>query len=58
MGAHQVDIGLRDGTHADLIVRSGEEGCKRAGKRHRAVSGGAADGHTDLQSHLKKDFTL
>ena len=52
MGAHQVDVGLGDGAHADLVVRSGEEGREGAGEGHRAVSGGAADGHTDLRMHI------
>ena len=50
MGAHKVYIGLGDGGHADLVISSGEEGSKSAGKRHGAVSGGTADGNTDLQA--------
>lgn len=49
MGAHQVDVGLGDGSHADLVIGSGEESSKCAGKSHGALTGGAADGNSDLR---------
>lgn len=49
MGAHQVDVGLGDGSHTNLVVGSGEERSKSAGKCNGAVTGGAADGNSYLQ---------
>lgn len=49
MGAHQVDIRLGDGTHADLVIGSGEESSKCAGKGNGTITGGAADGNSYLQ---------
>lgn len=49
MGAHQVDISLGDGPHADLVIGSGEESSECAGKSNGTVTGGAADGNSHLQ---------
>ena len=50
VGAHQVNVGLGDGSHADLVVGSGEEGCERAGEGDGAVAAGTADGHAHLHT--------
>lgn len=56
--AHQVDVGLGDGRHADLVVGSGEEGSERAGERHRAVTCSAANGDAHLQQRSKERESL
>lgn len=50
---HQVDIGLGDGSHTDLVIGSGEEGGERAGKRNCAVTGGTANSNSDLSEQEK-----
>lgn len=49
MGAHQVDIGLGDGSHTDLVIGSGQESSECAGKSNSSVTGGAADGNSHLR---------
>lgn len=49
VGAAQVDVALGDGRHAELVVGSGEEGGKGAGKHHVSVSNGTTDRHAHLQ---------
>lgn len=49
VGAHQVDISLGDGSHTDLVIGSGEESSKCAGKSNSAVTGGTANGNSHLQ---------
>lgn len=58
VGADQVHIGLGDGSHTDLVIASGEEGGKRAGKCNRAVPGGAANGHSHLQQQVKTSVSI
>lgn len=45
---HQVDIGLRNGSHTDLIIGSGEERCKGAGKCNSAITRSTADSNSYL----------
>lgn len=56
MGSAQVDVALRDGGHAQLVVSPGEEGGKGAGKDHVAVPHGATDGHADLGEGSEGDI--
>ena len=49
MGAYQVDIGLRDSGHADLVIGPGEEGGKGAGEWYSAVTGATSNGNADLK---------
>lgn len=46
---HQVNVGLGDGSHTDLVIGSGQERGKRAGECDRAIACGTANGNTDLQ---------
>lgn len=54
MGAAEVDVALRDGSHAELVKCSGEERCKGAGENHVAVPHGTTDRHTHLQGGGRK----
>ena len=45
MRADKVDLGLRDGTHADLVESPSEEGSKGAAEDNVAVSAGQSDAH-------------
>ena len=56
MRATEVDVGLRDGAHADLIVSAGQEAGECTDKRHSAMAGGAADTYTN--QILLSDKTL
>lgn len=47
MRANKVDVGLGDGTHADLIVSPRQETSKGAHEHHIAVTAGATDAHTN-----------
>lgn len=61
MGPHQVDISLGDGSHTDLVIGSGQESSKCAGKSNGTVTGGAADGNSYLQQqgrHQQYKFIL
>lgn len=57
VGPHKVDIGLRNGSHSDLVIGSGEEGRKRADKYHSAVSSSAANCHSHLQQQSVNENT-
>ena len=46
MRPHQVDVGLWDGSHTDLIISTAEERSKRAGKYNVAIPAGSSDAHT------------
>lgn len=50
MGAAEVDVALRDGGHAELVERSGEERREGAGENHVAVPHGTTDRHTHLRA--------
>lgn len=54
VGATEVDVALGDGSHAQLIVRPGEERGEGAGKYDVTVSHGAAYRHTHLRGERKK----
>lgn len=45
MRATEVDIGLRDGSHTDLIEGTRPEGCKSAGEGHTAITTRHTDSH-------------
>lgn len=47
--SYEVDVRLRDGSHTNLIIGSGEECGECAGKCNHTVTGGTADGHAHLQ---------
>ncbi len=49
MGAAEVDVALRDGGHAELVVGPGEECGESAGEHHVAVPHGTTYCHTHLQ---------
>lgn len=49
MGATEVDVALRDGGHAELVVGAGEERGEGAGKHHVTVSNRTAHRHAHLQ---------
>lgn len=48
VGATEVDVALRDGRHAQLVVGPGEECCEGAGKHHITVPYGATYRHAHL----------
>lgn len=50
VGAAEIDVAVRDGSHADLVERPREEGGKGAGKSHGPVTGGT----TNCNAHLKE----
>lgn len=52
VGAAEVDVALGDGRHAQLVVGSGEESGKRAGKDHVAVPHGTTHGHAHLRGEV------
>lgn len=52
--ANQVDIRLRNCSHADLVIGTRKESSKRAGKWNRAITSGTTNCHTCLQSTRKK----
>lgn len=49
MGPHQVNVGLGDGSHTDLVIGSGQERGKGAGECDCAIARGTANGNADLQ---------
>lgn len=55
MGAAEVDVALGDGRHAQLVVGSGEESGKSAGKDHVTVAHGTSDSHAHLQDGEHKE---
>lgn len=54
VGAAEVDVALGDGRHAQLVVGSGEESGKSAGKDHVTVPHGTTDSHAHLQGRKHK----
>lgn len=46
MGAHEVDLGLGDGTHADLVKSTGEEGGEGTTEHYVPVPAGQPDTNT------------
>lgn len=50
VGATEVDVAVRDGSHADLVKRPCEEGGKGAGKSNGPVTSGT----TNCNAHLRK----
>lgn len=54
VGAAEVDVALGDGRHAQLVVGSGEESGKSAGKDHVAVPHGTTDSHAHLRGSEHK----
>lgn len=49
MGATEVDVALRDGSHAELVVGPGEECGEGAGKHDITVTHSTTYRHTHLQ---------
>lgn len=49
VGAAEVDIALRDGGHAELVVGPGEECGEGAGEHHITVPHGTTYRHAHLQ---------
>lgn len=52
VGPNKIDVGLRDGSHPDLIKGSGQKGSEGASKSHGATTGDTSQRHTHL--HHKK----
>lgn len=57
VGATEVDVALRDGRHAQLVVGPGEECCEGAGKHHITVPYGATYRHAHLQKEERERET-
>ena len=56
MGSAEIDVGLGDGGHADLVVGARQEGRKGGDKGHGATSSLAANG--DAHQVLFRDEAL
>lgn len=54
VGATQVDVTLRDGGHAELVIGPGEECSKGAGKYNVTVPHSTTYGHTHLREKEEK----
>lgn len=54
MGAAKVDVALRDGGHAELIVGTREERGEGAGKHHVTVPHGTTYCHAHLQERRER----
>lgn len=54
VGPTEVDVALRDGCHAELVVGSGEEGGEGAGEHHVSVSNSTTDRHAHLRERDEK----
>lgn len=48
VGATQIDVAVRDGRHAELVVGAGEKGSKSACKHNVPLTGSATHRHADL----------
>ena len=53
MGATEIDVALRDGGHADLVIGSAEKCSKGAGKHHITVSDSTTNRHAHLQERKR-----
>lgn len=49
VGATEVDVAFWDGSDAQLVVGTGEEGSKSAGEHNVPLTGSTSHGNTDLQ---------
>lgn len=54
MGATEVDVALRDGGHAELVVGPSEERGKGAGKHHVAVTHSTTYRHAHLERERER----
>ena len=48
VGPNKIDVGLRDGSHPDLIKCSGKKGSEGASKSHGATTGDTSQCHAHL----------
>lgn len=55
MGAAEVDVALRDGGHAELVVGAGEERGEGAGKHHVTVPHGTTHRHAHLTEERERE---
>lgn len=56
MGTAEVDVALRDGGHAELVVGPGEERGEGAGKHHVTVPHGTTHRHTHLTEEREREM--
>lgn len=48
VGPNEVDVGLSDGSHADLVKRSGQKGSEGTHESNGPITGGTSQCHVHL----------